>query len=519
MNNIFDKEVEKKIVTSAILSFMGPPMGWMMIIIVSRLLDFDGLTKVLLNINFYLYCTFFLAVNVWRNKQIIKKIQELTIKNEFDKLNQFITKIPYGFFIFTFIYGFLGPPAVTLGLGFNEHVFYICWILGPVVIFTFSIPFFNHYMILIDKYASHIPMSMQYYSSIRSRFNTSIVFLVLGVMTMLSVVFYNIYVNYLNGMVMSLSEIKYTLVFFTFIGVSIVGVPLLIQTRILKKNLDNLKQYVFDLKEGKLGEKFTVDQRDELGIVMTLFIQLSNNFNDIVKHIQEDSQLLSRLEKELQISSSVIASESENQVQNSQSTFDSVNQLQSEITDTTSRSSAMEINAGQVNNDVRIGIEELNKLVSAVNNVNHKLKLIDEITRQTNMLAINATIEASNAGEQGLSFAVIANEVRSLAEQSKQNSIFIKEEIEGIQEIASKTKEIFDVIGPLAAKNGENSKFIKEGCIKQEGEMNNISQMIANLDYAIKAFDTNAHSINKHSKDIHQVSLKLEKMSEYFTVT
>ena len=50
-------------------------------------------------------------------------------------------------------------------------------------------------------------------------------------------------------------------------------------------------------------------------------------------------------------------------------------------------------------------------------------------------------------------------------------------------------------------------------------EMNNISMMMENLDRAIKAFDSNAGNINKHSKEIHNVSQKLQTMSEYFTVS
>lgn len=516
---IFDKKVENKIIWSAVFSFMGPPMGWMMIIIVSELLDMDGLLKILLNPFFWIYCGTFLGLNIWRNLRIINLIKTLYQIKDFDEINKFIKKIPLHFFLFTMLYGTLGPPAVTLGLGFSNHIFYVCWILGPVVIFTFSIPFFNHYMILIDKYVMKVPMDFSVIYSIRSRFNVSIVFLSLGVMTMLSVVFYNMYYNAEQGVHVSLHILRYKLIFFTVLGVLIVGVPLLAQTGILKKNLDQLTNYATNLKQGKLGEQIMVDQRDELGIVMTTFLELSHKFNEIIKDIKKQADHLLVLEQELKTSSNIIASESANQVNGARSTSDSVIYLQSEISTTTNYSQNMEENAGKVNTDVSNGLKELENLVIAIANVTQKLKMIDEIAKQTDLLAINATIEAANAGEHGIGFSVIAKEVRVLADQAKQNAIFIRAEVQNMQKTANETKHVFDVIKPISAKNKENSQLIREASTKQEAEITNISNMISTLERAIQTLDENANEIAENSQEIHSSSQKMQEMAAYFTVS
>jgi len=515
----FDKKLEKKIIVNAVFSFMGPPTGWLLIIIVSQLLDMDGVLKVMLNPFFYIYCGVFLSINIWINKRMIQKIQLLYNKNEITELNKIIKYIPLTFFGFTFTYGILGPPAVTLGLGFNAHVFTMCWILGPVVILTFSIPFFNQYMILIDRYVSHIPMSDKYYYSVRNRFNTSIAFLVLGVMVMLSLVFYNVFYSHVSGVEISLESLKFKLVFFTLLGVSLVCIPLFIQTKFLKYNLDKFGAFVQRMRNGQLGEKFVVDQRDELGLVMTSFIHLSDNFNNIIKNIKEESEVLSALGHQLNNAANVIATESDKQVSYSKLTLDAVNQLQNEAIENASNSTSMEQNSIRINHDVSEGIKELKRLVDALEVVLEKLHMIDEISDQTNLLAINASIEAANAGVYGKGFSVVAKEVRVLAEKSKQNSIEIKTFLESVNEIAFKTKVVFDVIGPISSETDSKSKLMKKSTDVQRNEINTIGKQISELNYILGQFDKEAKSIQKNIDTIDSASQKLTSMSDYFKVT
>lgn len=514
----FSPRLEKKIVFTAILSFMGPPMGWMLIIFISEILDLDDLIKVILNPFFYLYCGGFLTISIIRAKRFLEKVKKLHLNNENSKLNKLISNVPRSYFIFTFTYGILGPPAVTFGLDFTDHAFYTCWILGPVVISTFAIPFFNQYIILIEKYTAHIELSQESFIPLKSKMNISITYLSMGVLVMLSVVFYSIIHNINNGIPISETELILKLVLFTLLGGAIISIPLFIQTNQIKTNLDILRHHVNKIANGTFGKSQNIDQRDELGLVMNGVSSLSDKFSSIITSLKMDAKTLNDVVFYLNEATQAMNHDNEEQVSKSNNISSVLNQVLDRVDKNLNLSNEMSTNATTIQSEIKIGREELADLIVSLQDINERIKKIDSIASQTNLLAINASIEAANAGEFGKGFGVVAAEVRKLSAITHSISREISENTRKAVDKSINTEASFNDIMPLIEKNSDLSGTINETAESQKDDISSISQDMTDLEKIVEKFTLLSGQINGHSASIDNSSKSLKDFSDFFKV-
>jgi len=169
--------------------------------------------------------------------------------------------------------------------------------------------------------------------------------------------------------------------------------------------------------------------------------------NDVIALIDNSNKKLAFSAQDLSDSSIRLSNSSNEQAAALEETAAAIEEVSSTITQSSESAAKMALYAKNVTNSSKSGIALANKtsismdeLSTEVNTINDAITIIDQIAFQTNILSLNAAVEAATAGEAGKGFAVVAQEVRNLANKSSEAAKEIKELVDNANEKADEGK-------------------------------------------------------------------------------
>ncbi|NRA84149.1 MAG: methyl-accepting chemotaxis protein [Gammaproteobacteria bacterium] len=267
--------------------------------------------------------------------------------------------------------------------------------------------------------------------------------------------------------------------------------------------LSNLNNAMVNIeKNADLTVRAEQQSEDELGLVALSFNNMLNNLLLLVTSVRSATGQLTDSISCVQSESDTVRSEINNGMQQIEMVATAVNEMESSIADvarnsleasTLTKDSTQSVVQGKAlaqdaQNAMAALVEKINQSMDVISNlardseqIGSVLDVIKGVAEQTNLLALNAAIEAARAGEQGRGFAVVADEVRNLAKQTQDSTQQINAVIEKLQNDTCNAVVIME----------ESQKYALS-VVEEFGQVTQLFEMIS--DQSIKINEMNTHT-------------------------
>ncbi len=299
------------------------------------------------------------------------------------------------------------------------------------------------------------------------------------------------------------------------IVVSII-IAFVVLNRRLFRPLGQINAQLSAIAAGDLSLSIKVTQKDEIGTLQHSLSQMNQQLRQMIGHIDGSSITISSASQQIASSSHELARQAESQAAGVAETSTSLEQIAASTNITTDNVIATKQLALQCVQQANEGEQAVDQTLTAMREIAEKINFIEDIAYQTNLLSLNAAIEAARAGPNGRGFAVVASEVRKLAERSQASSQQISELATNSVRVAEHAGELISSMEPQIQQTAANVQDIALACQEQSESVNQISITMGQMDQTSQENSSASMQLTATADSLNQQAEQLQDAIRQF---
>ena len=322
-----------------------------------------------------------------------------------------------------------------------------------------------------------------------------------------------------------------------FVVLAVVIVLVLLTSRSILQPIQNVCRTIGVIrKDNDFRQRVAVEGRDEMTLLAQDFNAMLCDFQDLVRSVNQALEMLDTATAELAKSTAETSRGMAQQQMESDMVATAVTEMGATIEEIAGNTENTANKADATNQNAAEGMKEVEQTVSRIRALSDELQqaatvvaelekdsttigsvidVIRGIAEQTNLLALNAAIEAARAGEQGRGFAVVADEVRSLAQRTAESTRQIEQIISSLQGRTRAIVASMQQCRERGQSGAEQAGMASRLLSAITGDVTNIMEMTTQIATAVEEQSHVAAEVNKNVVRIRDISEQSLRIAEH----